>query len=94
MYDEFQDITYEVTPLTLAVLAKKDGHGKVNTVVIEEKGEYIVKDSPTKVMDEACKFFGSSLKGRQDGTRDISKITHKAPIAVDPSSGMYFFLTD
>src|SRR5690606_5961525 len=41
----------------------------------------------------ACKFFGASLKGRQEGTKNICGITHKAPISIDPSSGMYFFPT-
>lgn len=34
-----------------------------------------------------------SYVGRQDGTKDISGITHKAPISIDPASGMYFFPT-
>src|SRR5699024_6331581 len=45
------------------------------------------------MIDHACKFFGSSLRGRLEGTKDISKITHKPPVAIDPSSGMYFFPT-
>src|SRR5699024_10409985 len=46
-----------------------------------------------KVIDEACRFYGSSLRGRLEGTKNISKITHKAPIAIDHSLGMYFFPT-
>src|SRR5690625_522166 len=93
MLNDLITITHEVTPLTLAVLSKMDEEGTANTVVIEEKREYTVHTTPTKVIDDACKFFGSSLRGRLEGTKDISKITHKAPIAIDPSSGMYFFPT-
>ncbi|MEI3612853.1 competence protein ComK [Pseudogracilibacillus sp. SO30301A] len=94
MFDETMiTISYEVTPLTMAVLSGKDDKGSRNTVVLEEKKEYTVHTTPTKMIDEACKFFGSSLKGRLEGTKDISRITHKAPIAIDPSSGMYFFPT-
>lgn len=94
MFDEIMiTITHEVTPLTMAVLSEKDDEGSRNTVVLEEKKEYTVHTTPTKMIDEACKFFGSSLKGRLEGTKDISRITHKAPIAIDPSSGMYFFPT-
>ncbi|WP_099157248.1 competence protein ComK [Virgibacillus ndiopensis] len=32
-------------------------------------------------------------EGRQEGTRDICGITHKAPICIDPASGMYYFPT-
>ncbi|MFD1039020.1 competence protein ComK [Virgibacillus byunsanensis] len=85
--------SHEVTPLTMAVLAQRDENGKLSTCVIEEQGENHVDHSPSKIIDYACKFFGSSLRGRQDGTRDICGITHKAPISIDPSSGMYFFPT-
>ncbi|MFS0671955.1 competence protein ComK [Ornithinibacillus sp. 179-J 7C1 HS] len=84
---------HEITPLTLAVVAKKDETGNVHTYILEEEAEYMVEKSPSKLIDYACRFFGSSLKGRQDGTRDICGITHKAPISIDPSSGMYFFPT-
>ncbi|SDQ86978.1 competence protein ComK [Virgibacillus salinus] len=85
--------SHEVTPLTMAVIAKHDENGNINTTVLEEQEEYFVEHSPSKVIDYACKFFGSSLRGRQDGTRDICGITHKAPISIDPTSGMYFFPT-
>lgn len=87
------EFDYEVTPLTLAVLSRENKKGDSDTVVLEGKREYTVSTPPTKMIDIACKFFGSSLKGRLEGTKDISKITHKAPIAIDPSSGMYFFPT-
>lgn len=84
--------TYEITPLTMAVIVE-DKNGDLRTRILEEHTEYYVNTSPSKIIDNACKFFGSSLKGRQDGTRDICGITHKAPISIDPSSGMYFFPT-
>lgn len=93
MLNELIKLNYEVTPLTMAVLYKKNEQGNIKTSVLEETREYIVHSTPTKVIDHACKFFGSSLKGRLEGTKDISKITHKAPVAIDPSSGMYFFPT-
>lgn len=85
--------TYEVTPLTIAILVHRDETGKTYAKILEEKEELIVSQAPTKVIDYACKFFGSSLKGRQEGTRDVCGITHKAPVSIDPASGMYFFPT-
>lgn len=87
MYD------YEVTPLTMAILSKENQNGGMNTYVLEESKEYTVHFTPTKIIDYACRYFGSSLQGRLEGTKDVSRITHKAPIAIDPSSGMYFFPT-
>jgi competence protein ComK len=83
--------SYEITPLTLAIISHK-GNRNVTTI-LESDAEYTISKSPRKVIDEACKFFGSSLKGRQDGTKEVCGITHKAPISIDPSSGMYFFPT-
>jgi competence protein ComK len=91
--EEFYSPLHEITPLTLAMVPKKDELGHIHTCILEPEAEYTVEYSPSKLIDFACRFFGSSLKGRQDGTRDICGITHKAPISVDPSSGMYFFPT-
>src|SRR5690606_455921 len=93
LYDNMFTPTHEISPLTLAVVAKKDETGNVQTVVLEDEIEYKVEHTPSKFIDYACKFFGASLKGRQEGTKNICGITHKAPISIDPSSGMYFFPT-
>lgn len=82
----------EITPFTMAVLAQS-GKDNAYTSIIEGEEEFHIDLPPTKLIDLACKSFGASLKGRQEGTRGICKITHKAPIAIDPSSGMYFFPT-
>src|SRR5699024_8195818 len=70
-----------------------DETGATNTVILEETATYQIPSSPTKLIDLACRYFGSSLQGRQEGTREVSRITHKAPIAIDPSTGMFFFPT-
>lgn len=84
---------HEVSPLTMAIIASHDEGGKPVSYVLEETTEYISNNTPSKLIDKACKFFGSSLRGRQEGTRDISGLTHKVPVSIDPSSGMYFFPT-
>src|SRR5699024_3323355 len=93
MLDNFYSPSYEVTPLTMAILAQQNENGSTSTRILEEQEEYSVHHSPSKIIDNACKFFGSSLRVRQDGTKGICGITHKAPISVDPGSGMYFFPT-
>jgi competence protein ComK len=85
--------TYEITPLTMAIISKESENGAIHSHVIEEDFEYTVLTTPTKTIDFACKYYGASLKGRLDGTKDVSNITYKAPIAIDPVSGMYFFPT-
>ncbi|WP_138419752.1 competence protein ComK [Aquibacillus sediminis] len=83
---------YEVTPNTLALISNKID-GRYVTQLLEDREYYYIKKSPSKVMDLACKFFGSSLKGRQDGVKDMCNFSNKVPICIDPSSGMYFFPT-
>ncbi|MFD2760645.1 competence protein ComK [Lentibacillus juripiscarius] len=93
MINNIYALAHEVTPLTMAVVADHGENGIPKTIVLEEQETFTVRDSPSKIIEDACKFFGSSLKGRQDGTRGICGITHKAPISIDPSCGMYFFPT-
>src|SRR5699024_12406161 len=85
--------SYEITPLTMAILAHEDEYGNFGTWILEAQSEYLVNRTPSKIIDYACRFFGSRLKGRQEGTKDICGITHKHQISLDPSSGMYFILT-
>ncbi|GAB3790053.1 competence protein ComK [Virgibacillus kimchii] len=93
MFYNLCDETPEVTPETMAVITHRDRNGNIASQIFEEETKYIVAHSPTKVIEQACKFFGSSLKGRQEGTRDVCGINYKSPIAIDPLSGMYFFPT-
>ncbi|MFC3040661.1 competence protein ComK [Virgibacillus xinjiangensis] len=93
MYKDFYTPSYEISPLTMAVIANPIKKGETYSYVLEEEMEYAIDNSPSRLMNDACKYLGSSLKGRQDGTREICGITHKAPISVDPSCGMYFFPT-
>ncbi len=94
MLNEYVITHHEINPQTMAILANNTETRRTKSShVLEESREYVVHFPPTKVIDNACKYFGSSLKGRLDGTRDISGITHKSPIVIDPSSGMYFFPT-
>lgn len=83
----------EVTPLTMAVLSQETETGELGTHILDERLEYIVQTTPTKIIENACKYYGSTLEGRLDGTRGISKFVYKPPIAIDPSSGMFFFPT-
>lgn len=93
MFKKFYSSTTEITPLTMAVIAQHDESGSMSTCVLEAESEYVVSNSPSKIINNACVFFGVGLKGRQESTRNICGITHKAPISIDPFSGMYFFPT-
>lgn len=84
---------HEISPYTMAVISSRNEEGVPISYILDDTEEYISNKTPSKIIDAACMFFGSSLKGRQDGTRSISGLTHKVPVSIDPASGMYFFPT-
>ena len=83
----------EITSRTMAILPRKTKGGKIGSSIMEDSEKYFVQDPPSKVIDLACKFFGASLYGRQIGTKEVSNMTHKLPISIDPTNGIYFFPT-
>lgn len=94
MLDGSSSSAYEMSPKTMAVVAVQNENGTVNTKVMEEHVEYVVHISPIAMIEHACRYFGSSFQGRLSGTRDICGFTYKAPITINPTSGMYFFPTN
>ena len=78
---------YEVNHETLAVI----GIDKSTSRVIEHKKEYLITDNAYHVMDESCKYFGSSYLGRQEGSKKILGAKYKLPIVVEESSELIFF---
>lgn len=93
MNNDFYLPTAEINPLTMAILPKYDENGYIGSVILEDKEEFVVNISPSKIIDKSCKFFGASLHGRQTGSKEVSQMTHKLPISIDAHSGMYFFPT-
>jgi competence protein ComK len=76
----------------MAILpVEKDG--KVYAKVLEIKGELYVDLTPLMILESSCNYYGSSFEGRKQGTKGVSGITHKPPIAIDPMSDLYFFPT-
>lgn len=69
---------YEINKGTLCLIQNIDG----TTKVYEETGEYIINKNIHKIVDESCKNFGSSLKGRNEGTTKLTGIRYKAPIII------------
>ena len=54
---------YEINIDTLAILPYEEGKSKV----IESKREIIVNCLPIDIIDNSCKFFGSTYDGRFNG---------------------------
>ena len=81
---------YEINDSTLAIIPFDND----NTKIIEKDDEYIVSDTPYKIMEHSCKYFGSSLEGRMLGSRDILGSIYKTPVIVEESQKLIFFPTE
>lgn len=80
---------YEINSETLAILPI----GEEKSRIIEVSREIIVNVPPIKVIDDSCKFFGSSYEGRFSGTKTLIGISHKSPIIIEESRKIIFFPT-
>lgn len=80
---------YEINKETLAIIPIEEEVSKV----IEEEKEFIVRASVMKIIDDSCKFFGSSYEGRFEGTKTIMGISHKSPIIIEETRKIIFFPT-
>src|SRR5690606_35172899 len=61
--------------------------------VLENSTEYYTHLSPKQLIDKSCKYFGSSLQGRIEGTKEVFGASRKPPISIEPLRGLYFLPT-
>lgn len=80
---------YEINSETLAILPIDHRKSKI----IEKNNEYEIDYSPYKVMEHSCSYFGSSLQGRLEGSKNILGSIYKAPVVVEESRNIVFFPT-
>ncbi len=80
---------YEINADTLAIIPLNEYKSKI----IEKNKEIEIDMTPMKIIDNSCKYFGSSYKGRFYGTRNLIGVSHKAPIIVEESREIIFFPT-
>lgn len=79
---------YEISSETLALI---DCGNK--TKVYEKENVFYVDQSPNRIMEKSCEYFGSSLSGRQKGTISLIGVSHKSPIIVEEEGLLIFFPT-
>ena len=80
---------YEISKGTLAILPNE----KNSSVVYEDDERYIIKETPFQIMEDSCKYFGSTYEGRKDGAREMLGAEYKVPIVVEDSSNLIVFPT-
>lgn len=80
---------YEINNGTLAIIPINEKTSKV----YEENEEILISKSAYEIMENSCSYFGSSLSGRQLGSKNILGSTYKIPIVVDETRDIIFFPT-
>ena len=80
---------YEINKNTLALIPR----GKTQTKVYEEDKEIIIMKTPFQIIEDSCRYFGSSYLGRFEGTKAMVGYNYKAPIIIEESNKIIFFPT-
>ncbi|MEH7343551.1 competence protein ComK [Bacillus sp. JJ1532] len=83
---------YEINPDTMIIMPLTYG-SKVYSQIWELEDEYVSPFKPIDIIKKGCISFGSSYEGRKEATKQLTGITHKAPITVDSTNSIYFFPT-
>ena len=78
---------YEIDLSTVMLI----GLDENNTKVITFDDEFIINMNSKKIIDNSCKYFGSSLTERVNMTKRLININSKAPIIVEESRDIIFF---
>ena len=80
---------YEISNGTLAIVPNE----KDNSLVYEDEERYLIEDKPFKIMEDSCKYFGSTYEGRKESAREILGAEYKVPIVVEDSENLVVFPT-
>lgn len=80
---------YEINSNTIMIIPM----GRKRSKIVENDEEFYIEKSTTDILDDSCRFFGSSYSGRFEGTKKILGINYKAPIIVEESREIIFFPT-
>lgn len=81
---------YEINSETLALIPINNNKTKIH----ELDKSFIIRKSIKKIVDDSCKTFGSSFRGRQEGSYKIMGINYKTPIIVSEAKEIIFFPTN
>ena len=79
---------YEISNGTLAIVPEKEG-----SIVYEDDEQYNIGETPFKIMEDSCMYFGSSYNGRKESAREILGAEYKVPILVEDSDNLIVFPT-
>lgn len=80
---------YEIHKGTIAIIPINSNQSKI----LEENEILTINKDSSKIIDDSCRFFGSSYLGRHEGTKSLLGINYKSPIVIEESQEIIFFPT-
>lgn len=78
---------YEIDLSTLMLIGIDDSR----TLVVTLEKDFIVDECAKKIIDNSCKYFGSTLVERIKATQRVVNIRSKVPIIIENSRNIIFF---
>ena len=78
---------YEIDLSTLLLIGIDEYHTRVVTL----EDDFIIKDNTRNIIDNSCRFFGSSINDRIKATSRLINISSKTPILIEDSRNIIFF---
>lgn len=79
---------YEISDGTLVIMPNN-----ADSLVYEDNEKFVIDQSPFQIMEESCKYFGSTYSGRKDSAKHILGAQYKLPIIVEDSNNIIVFPT-
>jgi len=83
---------YEINSCTM-FLQPVDYGSRIFTQVFEVEDEFISPFKPLEVVKNSCDYYGCDYESRKKGTSHLIGYTRKLPIAIEPTSNIFFFPT-
>lgn len=80
---------YEISKGTLAIVPNE----KNGSLVYEDNYRYVIPQTPFSIMEDSCKYFGSTYEGRKQGAKEILGAEYKVPIVVEDADNLIVFPT-
>ena len=80
---------YEINKGTLAIMPNEINQ----SLVYEDEDRFLVNQSPFEIMEDSCKYFGSTYEGRKDSAKSILGAEYKVPVIVEDTDNLIVFPT-
>ena len=82
-------LNYVINSSTIAIIPIRKDISKI----IEEDRTFNIKENSMKIIENSCRYFGSSYNGRHIGTKNLTGINYKSPIIIEESRCIIYFPT-